>query len=119
MENQDIQESQVIIVNESEKNPRLVSIEGHKSEERKSLAKERQESSLNFISKLHPKSKMKRRERESSTDSSSSREVSPEVAQRRKRNMVRGEDEIIIQLLGIHPHEMKMIQMTHNIRGLK
>ena len=61
MENQDIQENQVKIVNESEKNPRLVSLEGHKSAERISLAKERQESSLNFILKLHPKSEMKRR----------------------------------------------------------
>ena len=42
MENQDIQENQVITVNESEKNPWLVSLEGHKSEERKSSAKERQ-----------------------------------------------------------------------------
>ena len=33
MDNQDIQENQVIIVNESEKNPRRVSLEGHKSEE--------------------------------------------------------------------------------------
>ena len=42
MENQDIQENQVITVNESEKNPWLISLEGHKSEERKSSAKERQ-----------------------------------------------------------------------------
>ena len=33
--------------------------------------------------------------------------------------MVRAEDETIPQLLGIHPHLMEMIQMTHNIRGLK
>ena len=79
MNNQDIQETQVRIANESEKNPPLVSLEGHKSEERKSSAKERQESSSLLISKLHPKSKKKRRKRESSTDSSSSREVSPEV----------------------------------------
>ena len=39
--------------------------------------------------------------------------------QRRKRNMVKGEGEIILQLLGIHPQLMEMIQMTHNIRGLK
>ena len=57
MDNQDIQENQVIIVNESEKNPRRVSLEGHKSEERKSSAKERQESSSSLISKLHSKQK--------------------------------------------------------------
>ena len=79
MNNQGKQETQVRIANESEKNPPLVSLEGHKSEERKSSAKERQESSSSLISKLHPKSKKKRRKRESSTDSSSSREVSPEV----------------------------------------
>ena len=79
MDNQDIQENQIIIVNESEKNPRLVSLEGHKSEEKKSSAKERQESSSSLNSKLHPKSKKKRRKREPSTDISSSREVSPEV----------------------------------------
>ena len=78
MNNQDIQETQVRIANESEKNPPLVSLEGHKSEERKFSAKEEQESSSSLISKLHPKSKKKRRKRESSTDSSSSREVSPE-----------------------------------------
>ena len=33
--------------------------------------------------------------------------------------MVRGEDEIILQLLGIHPDLMEMIQMNYNIRGLK
>ena len=32
--------------------------------------------------------------------------------------MVRGEDEIILQLLGIHPHLMEMIQMTYNLRVL-
>ena len=50
------------------------------------------------------------------------REKSPQklhYTQRRKRNMVKGEDEIILQLLGIHPQLMEMIQMTHNIRGLK
>ena len=79
MDNQDMQKKLIIIVNESEKNPRLVSLEGHQSEERKSSAKERQESSSNLISKLHLKSKKKRRKRESSADSSSSGEVSPEV----------------------------------------
>ena len=79
MNNQGKQETQVRIANESEKNPPLVSLEGHKSEERKSSAKERQESSSTLISKLHPKSKKKRRKSESSTDCSSSREVSPEV----------------------------------------
>ena len=39
MNNQDIQETQVIIANESENNPLLFSLEGHKSEERKSSAK--------------------------------------------------------------------------------
>ena len=57
MDNQDIQENQVIIVNKSEKNPGLFSLKGHKSKERKSSAKERQESSSNLISKLHPKQK--------------------------------------------------------------
>ena len=79
MDNQDIQEKQVIIVNASEKNPGLVSLEGHMSKKRKSSANERQESSSSLISKLHPKRKKKPRKRESSTDSSSSREVSPEV----------------------------------------
>ena len=79
MSNQDIQETQVRTANETEKNPPLVSLEGHRSEERKSSAKETQESSSSLISKLHPKSKKKRRKRESSTDSSSSREVSSEV----------------------------------------
>ena len=79
MSNQDIQEPQVRIANESEKNPPLVSLEGHKSKERKSSAKERQESSSSLFSKLHSKSKKKCRKRESSTDSLSSREVSPEV----------------------------------------
>ena len=74
-----MQENQVITVNESEKNRRLVGLEGHKSEERKSSVKERQESSSSLISKLHPKSKKKLRKRESSTDSSSSRKVFPEV----------------------------------------
>ena len=49
------------------------------------------------------------------------REKSPQklhYTQRRKRNMVKGEDEIILQLLGIHPQLMEMIEMTHNIRGL-
>ena len=63
MNNQDIQKTQVRIANESEKNPPLVSLEGHKSEERKPSAKERQESSSSLISKLHPKSKKKRRKR--------------------------------------------------------
>ena len=77
MDRQDIQENQVIIVSKSERNPRLVSLEGHKSEEIKSSAKERQESSR-LISKLHLKSKKKRRKRESSTGSSSFREASQE-----------------------------------------
>ena len=79
MNNQDIPETQVRIANENEKNPSLVSLEGHKSEERKSSAKERQESSSSLIPKLHPRSKKKRRKRESSTDSSSSREISPKI----------------------------------------
>ena len=96
MDNQDIQKNQVITVNESENNSWLVRLEGHKSKERKSSAKERQESSSSLISKLHPKSKEKRRKRESSTDSSYSRELSPEVtlypakkkkySKRRRRN---------------------------------
>ena len=117
MNNQDIQETQVRIANKSEKNPPFVSLEGHKSEERKSSAKERQESSSSLISKLHPKSKKKRRKRVVAL-----REKSPQklhYTQRRKRNMVKGEDEIILQLLMIHPQLMEMIQMTHNIRGLK
>ena len=50
------------------------------------------------------------------------REKSPQklhYTQRRKRNMVKREDEIILQLLGIHPQLMEMIQMTHSIRDLK
>ena len=39
MNNQDIQEAQVRIANQSEKNPPLVSLQGHKREERKSSAK--------------------------------------------------------------------------------
>ena len=60
MKNQGKQETQVRIANKSEKNPPLVSLEGHKSEERKSSAKERQEPSSTLISKLHSKSKKKR-----------------------------------------------------------
>ena len=63
MEHQDTQENQVITVNGSEKNPWLVSLEGHKSEERRSSAKEMQECSSSLISKLHLKSKKKCRER--------------------------------------------------------
>ena len=37
----------------------------------------------------------------------------------RKRNTVKGEDEIILQLLMIYPQLMEVIQMTHNIRDLK
>ena len=57
MDNQDIQENQIMIVDESEKNPWFVSFEGHKSKKRKSSAKERHESSSNLISKLYLKSK--------------------------------------------------------------
>ena len=121
MDNQDIQENQVTIVNESEKNPRLVSLEGHYSEERKSSAKERQESSSNLIQSYIRKVK-RNLERENLLQIAALREKSPQklhYTQRRKRNMVRGEDEIILQLLGIHPHLMDTIQMTHNMRGLK
>ena len=48
------------------------------------------------------------------------REKSPQklrYTQREKRNTVKGEDEIILQLLMIQPQLMEMIQMTHNIRG--
>ena len=79
MDNEDIQENQVMTDNESERNPQLVSLEGHKSKERKSLAKERQESFSSLISKVHPKILKKSRRRESSTDNSSLREVSQEV----------------------------------------
>ena len=106
MDNEDIQENQVLTVNESERNLQLVGREGHKSGERKSLAKEIQESSSSLISKLHPKSKEKSRKRESSTDNSPSREVFQEVIlyPAKKKYTVRGEDEIILQLLGIHSH---------------
>ena len=77
--NQDIQETQVRIAKESEKNPPVFSLEGYKSKGRKSSAKERQESFSSLISKLYPKSKKKRRNRESSTDSSSWREFFSEV----------------------------------------
>ena len=62
-------------VNESERNLQLVGLEGHKREERKFLAKEKQESSSSLIPKLNPKAKKKSRKRESSTDNSSLREV--------------------------------------------
>ena len=55
MDNEDIQENQVMTVNESERNLQLVSLEGHKSKDRKSLVKERQESFSSLISKVHPK----------------------------------------------------------------
>ena len=121
MNNQGKQETQVRIANESEKNPPLVSLEGHKSEERKSSAKERQEfPQVLFQSCVQ---KVKRNvERENLLQIVALREKSPQklhYTQRRKRNMVKGEDEIILQLLGIHPQLMEMIQMTHNIRGLK
>ena len=61
-------------------------------------------------------------ERENLPQIAALREKSPQklhYTQRRKRDMVRGEDEIILQLLGIHPHLMDTIQMTHNMRGLK
>ena len=70
MNNHDIQENQVTVVNDNETNL-LVSLEGHKSEERNSSAKERQESSSNLISKLPLKSKKNRRKKEPSTGSSS------------------------------------------------
>ena len=108
-------------VNESERNPLLVSLERQKSKERKSLAKESQESSSSLISKVHPKNKKKSRRRESSTDNSSLREVYHDVIlyPAKRKYMVRGEDEIIMQLLGIHSHLMEMIQITYNMQGLK
>ena len=69
MNNQDIQENQVTVVNDSETNL-LVSLEGNKSEERNSSAKERQEFSSNLISKLPLKSKKKRRKKEPTGSSS-------------------------------------------------
>ena len=79
MDNQDIRENQVTIVNEREKNIRLVRFKEQKSKDRNSSDKERQESYSNLISKLPSKRKKKRRKRESSTDSRSLREVSKEV----------------------------------------
>ena len=79
MDNQNIQKNQVIVVNNSDKNPWLVSLEGYKSKERSSLVKERQEFSSDLSSKLPLERKKKHRKRESSTDSGSSREVSPQV----------------------------------------
>ena len=61
-------------------------------------------------------------ERENPLQIAAIQENSPQKlhnTQPRKRNIVRGEDEIIPQLLGIHPHLMEMIQMTYNMRGLK
>ena len=78
MENQNIRVNQVTVVHESEKNPRVVSLEGHKSAGTNSSAKKRQESS-NLISKLPSTSKRKRIKTEPSTDSSSSKEVFPGV----------------------------------------
>ena len=54
--NQDIWESQVTIINMGEKNPRVISIEGHNSDEKSSSVKEWQESS----SKSFLKSKKER-----------------------------------------------------------
>ena len=79
MDNQDIQRNVVIVVNSSDKNPWLVNLEGYKSKEGNSSAKERQEFSSDLISKLPSERKKKRRKRESSTDSFFSREVSPQV----------------------------------------
>ena len=61
-------------------------------------------------------------ERENLLQIVSLREKSPQklhYTQQRKRNMIKGEDRIILQLLGIHPQLIELIQMTHNIRGLK
>ena len=58
--NQDIWESQVTIINMGEKNPRVISIEGHNSDEKSSSVKEWQESSSNLILKSFLKSKKER-----------------------------------------------------------
>ena len=115
MDNQDIQENHIITFNESEKNPRLAGLECHKCEEKKSSAKEKQEPSSSLISKLHPKSKKKNIERENLLQIAAFREKSLQklhYTQSRKGNVVRQEDEIILQLLVIHPHLTEMIQMT-------
>ena len=120
MDNQDVPENQVIIINESEKNSRLVSLEGHNSEKRKSSAKEGQESSSNLISKLP--SKKRNVERENLLQIAAPRGKSLQklhYTQRIKGNMVRTEGEIILQLLVIHPHLMETFQMTRNMQDLK
>ena len=121
MKNQGKQETQVRIVNESQKNPPLVSLEGHKSEERNlQPRKGKNLSQLLFQSCIQ---KVKRNvERMNLLQVVAFREKSSQklrYTQPRKRNTVKGEDEIILQLLMIHPQLMEMIQMTYNIRDLK
>ena len=100
MNNQDIQETQVRIANEGKKSKNLPQVL--------------------FQSCIQ---KVKRNlERENLLQIVALREKSPQklhYTHRRKRNMVKGEDKIILQLLGIHHQLMEIIQMTHNIRGLK
>ena len=106
MDNEDIQEHQVMTVNESERNLQLAGLEGHKSGEKKSLAKEIQESPQVLFQSCIRKVKRKV-ERENLLQIRALREKSSRklyYTQPRKKYMVRGEDEIILQLLGIHSH---------------
>ena len=61
--------------------------------------------------------KKKRRKIKSSTNSSFSSKVSPEVTlyPAKKKNMVKEEYEIILKLLGIHPDLMEMIETRFKI----
>ena len=121
MNNQDIQETQVRIADESEKNPLLFSLEDTRA--RRGNLQPKKGKNLPQALFQSCIQKVKRNvERENLLQIVALREKSPQklhYTQRRKRNMVKGEDEIILQLLGVHPQLMEMIQMTHNIRGLK
>ena len=116
MNNQDIQETQVRIADESEKNPLLFSLKDTRARRGNlQLKKGKNLPQALFQSCIQ---KVKRNvERENLLQIVALREKSPQklhYTQRRKRNMVKGEDEIILQLLGIHPQLMEMIQMTHS-----
>ena len=108
------------IANESEKNPPLVSLEGHKSRGNLQPRKGKNLPQVLFQSSIQ---NVKRNvETVNLLQIVDLREKSPQklhYTQRRKKNIVKGEDEIILQLLGIHSQLMEMIRMTHNIRVLK
>ena len=122
MDNQDIRWNQVIIVNESEKNSRLVSLEGTRAKERKSSAKERGKNLPQILFQSYLWKVKTNVERENPLQMAALPGKSSQklhYTQWRKRNMVIKEDVMILQLLVIHPHPMEAIQKTHNMRGLK